>query len=151
MEAEPKALWPEVSEFTICDYWRSRKRADKCANPIRPSAKRMVSSASTPMNLAQALSFFLSYFAYREGPGVKVTYPSPQAAYTALHTDVSQSLLARFHNFASLHPDFTARQVFNVGDDLAGRQLDGQGRWKNKLGLVALPGPLLGHQVLPSL
>jgi hypothetical protein len=78
-------------------------------------------------------------------------YPSPQAAYTALHTDVSQSLLARFHNFASLHPDFTARQVFNVGDDLAGRQLDGQGRWKNTLGLVALPGPLIGPSGLAFL
>jgi hypothetical protein len=72
------------------------------------------------MNLAQALGLFLSFFVYREGPGVKVAYPGPQAAYTALHTDVSQSLLARFHIYASLHPDLTAGQAFNIGDDPAG-------------------------------
>lgn len=72
------------------------------------------------MNLAQALGLFLSFFAYREGPGVKVAYPGPQAAYTALHTDVSQSLLVRFHIYASLHPDLTAGQAFNIGDDPTG-------------------------------
>jgi hypothetical protein len=72
------------------------------------------------MNLAQALGLFLSFFASREGSGAKVPYPGPQAAYTALHTDVSQSLLARFHVYASLHPEATARQSFNIGDDPAG-------------------------------
>jgi hypothetical protein len=72
------------------------------------------------MNLAQALGVFLSFFAYREGPGAKTPYPGPQAAYTALHTDVSPSLLARFHIYASLHPSLTAREAFNIGDDPAG-------------------------------
>jgi hypothetical protein len=72
------------------------------------------------MNLAQALGLFLSFFASREGPGTSVPYPGPQSAYTAPHTDVSQSLLARFHLYASLHPDLTAGQAFNVGDEPAG-------------------------------
>ena len=72
------------------------------------------------MNLAQALGLFLSFFASREGPGASVPYPGPQAAYTAPHTDISQSLLARFHIYASLHPDLTASQGFNVGDESAG-------------------------------
>lgn len=76
--------------------------------------------SNNAMNLAQALGLFLSFFAHREGPGVKVPYPGPQVAYTALHTDVSQSLLARFHIYASLHPDLTARQSFNIGDDPSG-------------------------------
>lgn len=72
------------------------------------------------MNLAQALGLFFSFFASREGPGASVAYPGPQSAYTALHTDVSQSLLARFHIYASLHPDLTASQAFNIGDEQAG-------------------------------
>lgn len=72
------------------------------------------------MNLAQALGLFFSFFASREGPGATVIYPGPQSAYTAPHTDVSQSLLARFHIYASLHPDATAHQAFNIGDEPAG-------------------------------
>jgi hypothetical protein len=72
------------------------------------------------MNLAQALGLFLSFFASREGPGASVPYPGPLSAFTARHTDISQSLLARFHLYASLHPDLTASQAFNVGDEPAG-------------------------------
>lgn len=72
------------------------------------------------MNLAQALGLFLSFFASREGPGTRVIYPGPRSAYTAPHTDVSQSLLARFHIYASLHPNLTAHQAFNIGDEPAG-------------------------------
>jgi hypothetical protein len=69
------------------------------------------------MNLAQALGLFLSFYASLIGPGSKIPYPGPPSAYTALHTDVSQDTLARFHIYASLHPDLTARQGFNVGDE----------------------------------
>lgn len=67
--------------------------------------------------MAQALGLFFSFYACREGPGSSVPYPGPQAAYTARHTDVSQSLLAHFHIYASLNIDRTARQVFNIGDE----------------------------------
>ncbi len=72
------------------------------------------------MNLAQALGLFFSFFVSREGPGTSVLYPGPLSAYTALHTDVSQSLLARFHLYASLNPNATASQAFNIGDEPAG-------------------------------
>jgi hypothetical protein len=72
------------------------------------------------MNLAQALGLFFSFFSSHEGPGASVPYPGPQSAYTALHTDVSQSLLAQFHIYASLHPDLTAGQAFNIGDEPTG-------------------------------
>jgi hypothetical protein len=72
------------------------------------------------MNLAQALGLFFSFYASRNGIGSKVPYPGPPAAYTALHTDVSQDILARFHIYASLHPDLTASQGFNIGDESDG-------------------------------
>lgn len=72
------------------------------------------------MNMAQALGLFLSFYASCEGSGASVAYPGPQAAFTARHTDVSQSLLAHFHIYASLHPDLTASQAFNIGDESDG-------------------------------
>jgi hypothetical protein len=50
------------------------------------------------MNLAQALGLFFSFYASHEGSGTQVPYPGPLAAYTALHTDVSQDILARFQS-----------------------------------------------------
>jgi hypothetical protein len=72
------------------------------------------------MNFAQSLGLFLSFYASRVPRGTHVSYPGPLSAYTARHSDISQSRLARFHIFASLHPDATAGQSFNVGDEDAG-------------------------------
>ena len=72
------------------------------------------------MNLAQSLALFLSFYASRVPTGTHVPYPGPLAAYTARHSDISQSRLARFHIFASLHPDATKGQGFNVGDEDVG-------------------------------
>jgi hypothetical protein len=72
------------------------------------------------MNLAQALGLFFRFYASRNGPGSKVPYPGPLAAYTALHTDISQDILARFHIYVSFHPDLTASEGFNIGDESNG-------------------------------
>jgi hypothetical protein len=76
--------------------------------------------SNNAMNLAQSLALFLSFYASRVPRGTHVPYPGPLPAYIARHTDISQSRLARFHIFASLYPDATARQGFNVGDEDAG-------------------------------
>jgi hypothetical protein len=78
------------------------------------------------MNLAQGIGLFLSFYASHEGVGSQVPYPGPAQAYTALHTDVSQSLLARFHIYASLHPEKSAGEAFNIGD-----VWDGGVSWKD--------------------
>jgi hypothetical protein len=90
------------------------------------------------MNLAQSLALFLSFYASRVPAGTHVSYPGPLPAYTARHSDISQSRLARFHIFASLHPDATAGQGFNVGDE------DGGTTWEVKWPLLAAEFGLVG-------
>lgn len=87
---------------------------------VRPDGVSGFVPSNNAMNMAQALGLFLSFYASCEGPGASVAYPGPQAAFTARHTDVSQSLLAHFHIYASLHPDLTASQAFNIGDESDG-------------------------------
>jgi hypothetical protein len=69
------------------------------------------------MNLAQGLALFLSFYASREGHGANVAYPGPQSAFKALFTSVSQTTLARFQIFASIHPDVKNGETINIGDE----------------------------------
>lgn len=68
------------------------------------------------MNLAQALGLFLAMYTSLEGKGAEVAFPGNEKAYKALHTDTSQDILARFHIFASLHPDAVKERAFNIAD-----------------------------------
>ncbi|KAH8805146.1 hypothetical protein F5884DRAFT_441544 [Xylogone sp. PMI_703] len=83
---------------------------------IRPDAIVGFVPNNNVMNLAQALGLFLAFYASREGPGATVQFPGNDVVYNALHTDVAQTTVARMHIYASLHPDATSEQVFNVGD-----------------------------------
>jgi hypothetical protein len=78
------------------------------------------------MNLGQALGLFLAFYASQEGPGATVQFPGNDAVYNALHTDSTQTTVARMHIYASLHPEKTSGQVFNVGDTFGGI------RWADK-------------------
>ena len=71
--------------------------------------------------MAQAIAVFLSLYRYEEGEGAEVPYPSAggpvgSMAWTMPHSDVSSDILARFHIFASLHPEKTSELFFNAVD-----------------------------------
>lgn len=68
------------------------------------------------MNQAQAMALFLSMYRSKEGADAEVPFPGTTAAYQAKRVDTSQDILARFHIFASLHPQKTAGYAFNVAD-----------------------------------
>jgi hypothetical protein len=68
------------------------------------------------MNIAQALGLFLSLWREVEGAGSIVPFPGSPDSWTALHTDTSQDILARFHIYASLYPSETSERAFNVVD-----------------------------------
>lgn len=68
------------------------------------------------MNIAQALGLFLTVWKGTHGPGSVVPFPGDQISWEVKHTDTNQDILARFHLFASLHPEKTAGQTFNVAD-----------------------------------
>lgn len=83
---------------------------------IRPDAIVGFVPQNNAMNIAQALGLFLSLWKSVEGEGSEVRFPGNNDAWTALHTDTSQDILARFHIFASLHPQETSEKAFNVVD-----------------------------------
>lgn len=86
---------------------------------IRPDAIIGFVPNSNAMNLGQGLAIFLSLWKHLERDGEVahgVPFPGSADAFIALHTDTSQDILARFHIFASLHPDRVAEKAFNVAD-----------------------------------
>lgn len=72
------------------------------------------------MNLAQALGLFFSFYASREGLGAGVPYPGSQSAFNALYTNISQTTLAHFQIYASLHSSLTNGETINIGDEDSG-------------------------------
>lgn len=83
---------------------------------IRPDAIVGFVPQNNAMNIAQAVGLFLSLWREVEGEGSEVRFPAGKDAWTALHTDTSQDILARFHIFASLRPEQTSERAFNVVD-----------------------------------
>lgn len=83
---------------------------------IRPDAIVGFVPQNNAMNIAQALGLFLSLWREVEGQGSDVRFPGNNDAWTALHTDTSQDILARFHIYASLRAEQTSERAFNVTD-----------------------------------
>jgi len=68
------------------------------------------------MNLAQSLGLFLAFWKFKKGANSEVPFPGDEIAWTSKHSDTSQDVLAKFHIFASLHPDDVDGKAFNVAD-----------------------------------
>ncbi|KAI9729776.1 MAG: hypothetical protein M1818_008390 [Claussenomyces sp. TS43310] len=83
---------------------------------IRPDVIVGFVPQNNAMNAAQSLGLFLTVYKHKEGDGADVPFPDDYAAWIAKYTDTSQDILARFHIFASMHPDRVDRQAFNVAD-----------------------------------
>jgi len=83
---------------------------------IRPDAIVGFVPQNNAMNIAQAIGLFLSLHKEIEGEGAEVRFPGNNDAWHALHTDTSQDILARFHIYASTHPQQTTGRAFNVVD-----------------------------------
>ena len=74
---------------------------------------------SNGMGMAQALALWLAMYASFEGQGSEVVFPGSEAAWTHLHSDTSQDVLARFTIHASLLPHDDSRvagKAFNIAD-----------------------------------
>lgn len=86
---------------------------------IRPDAIVGFVPQNNLMNIAQAIGLFLSLWKELEvegGAPRAVPFPASREAWTALHTDTSQDILARFHIYASLRPQLVSGEAFNVAD-----------------------------------
>ncbi|KAL3417633.1 sirq protein [Phlyctema vagabunda] len=83
---------------------------------VRPDAIIGFTPHGSNFNLTAHWANYLSTFALVEGKGTRVPYPGVQSAYASRYTEVSASTIARFVIWASLHPERTGGQVFNIAD-----------------------------------
>lgn len=96
---------------------------------IRPDAIVGFVPQNNAMNIGQALGLFLSLWKeieVRGGAPAAVPFPGSGEAWTALHTDTSQDILARFHIHVSMVAEggeegrrAVSGRAFNVADGRA--------------------------------
>lgn len=75
--------------------------------------------------LAQTLALYLSLYRFVEGSGAKCPFPGNDKSWVNLYNEAPQDMVAHFSIHASLHPDKTASQSFNVG----GQEDSWSGKW----------------------
>ncbi|KAL3462630.1 hypothetical protein BJX64DRAFT_299393 [Aspergillus heterothallicus] len=69
--------------------------------------------------LAQWLALFLSLYRSINGAGAEVVFPGTAKSWNIKSNDSGQDIIARFAVHASLHPETTAGQRYNVADSAA--------------------------------
>ncbi|KAK2745563.1 hypothetical protein FQN57_003688 [Myotisia sp. PD_48] len=67
--------------------------------------------------MAQWLALYLSLYAAVEGHGAEVPFPGTPISWVNLCNDSSQDIVAKFSIYASLHPESSSGQAFNVADN----------------------------------
>lgn len=75
--------------------------------------------------LAQTLALYLSLYRFIEGDGAKCPFPGTGKSWVNRYNESPQDMVARFSIHASLHPEKTASQSFNVG----GQEDSWSGKW----------------------
>jgi len=83
---------------------------------IRPDAIIGFSPNGSTYNLTAHWATYLSLYAHVEGKGAKVLFPGSEAGWTCLSNDVSAAMVAKSAIWASLHPEKTRGQIFNIAD-----------------------------------
>ncbi|KAK5125248.1 hypothetical protein LTR85_000924 [Meristemomyces frigidus] len=140
-ESLPRIPEPYAQNIFYYEQYDIMKRAS-AGKPwtfceIRPDAIVGFVPQNNAMNIAQAVGLFLSMWKDMEGAGREVPFPGSSDAWTALHTDTSQDILARFHIYASMHPQQTSGRAFNVVD---GRATTWQEVWPQICAYFGLKG-----------
>ncbi|RDW65634.1 SDR family oxidoreductase [Aspergillus mulundensis] len=66
--------------------------------------------------LAQWLALYLSLYRELNGPGAEVVFPGTKS-WTIKSNDSNQDIIGRFAVYASLHPEWSAGERYNVADN----------------------------------
>ncbi|KAK4545423.1 hypothetical protein LTR36_002773 [Oleoguttula mirabilis] len=82
---------------------------------IRPDAIIGFVPNHNAMNLAEPIALYCSLWKSLETSD-EIPFPGTTTTYTSLHSDCSQDLVARIHIFASLHPEKTGGEAYNIAD-----------------------------------
>ncbi|KAK0647305.1 Short chain dehydrogenase sirS [Lasiodiplodia hormozganensis] len=85
---------------------------------IRPDAIIGFSPTGSTYNLTAHWATYLSAFALVHGRGARVPFPGTAAGWAdAPSNDASSAIIARAAIWASLHPDVSSGQLFNIADE----------------------------------
>ena len=82
------------------------------------------------INIATIIARYFSLVREVEGKGATVPFPGPEYSWKLLNHDTSQDILARFAIHASLHPEETTGQHYNIANNPT------PGSWETKWPLV---------------
>ncbi|KAL5046731.1 hypothetical protein BDW71DRAFT_214506 [Aspergillus fruticulosus] len=81
--------------------------------------------------LAQWLAIYLSLYREINGPGAEVVFPGTKS-WTIKSNDSNQDIIGRFAVYASLHPEWSAGERYNVADNA---------QWSTWSGVAPIDGP----------
>jgi hypothetical protein len=68
------------------------------------------------MNIAEPLALYASLWKALS-PSKQIPFPGTLESYTHLQSNISSDQLGRFHIYASLHPELTAGNAYNIADE----------------------------------
>ncbi|KAF2493652.1 hypothetical protein BU16DRAFT_573851 [Lophium mytilinum] len=94
---------------------------------VRPDAVIGFAPTGSTYNLTAHWATYLSLYANVEGAGSSVAFPGTENAYNSLLNEASSSTIARLAIWASLHPEVSAGQLFNVADSARAESM--RDRW----------------------
>ena len=64
------------------------------------------------------MGIYLSLYRFVEGPESEVSFPGTPSTWNALSSDSNQDIISRFSIYASLRPNITGGQAFNIADSV---------------------------------
>ncbi|KAK5109709.1 hypothetical protein LTR85_002287 [Meristemomyces frigidus] len=102
--------YPQIDALNHLSNGKRWKYAD-----IRPDAIIGFVPNHNAMNLAEPIALYCSLWKSL-GPSNEIPFPGTSETYSTLHSDCSQDVVARVHIFASLHPEITGGEAYNVAD-----------------------------------
>lgn len=99
------------------------------------------------MNLAEPFALYLSLWKSLR-PSNPVPFPGTAESYTHWQSNISSDQLGKFHIYASLHPEQTAGEAFNIADE--DRPVSFQMVWSDIAAFFGLKGigPILESEGL---
>jgi nucleoside-diphosphate-sugar epimerase len=83
---------------------------------VRPDAVVGFVPGGSAFNLTAHWGTYLALYAVVEGKGAKVYFPGTESGMKALYHDASAEMIGKVAIWASLHPEETGGQIFNVAD-----------------------------------
>ncbi|KAJ7499912.1 hypothetical protein FB451DRAFT_1074226 [Mycena latifolia] len=86
---------------------------------VRPDAIVGFTPNGSTYSLPAHWATYLALYRVIEGEGASVPYPGTEAGYNSKFNDASSEIIAKLAIWASLHPEKSAGQLFNIADRAA--------------------------------